>query len=163
MYLKIEPIKGQSTVEGFKEQIECLSFSHGVSQSVTNSVSNNTRTVGRPRHQDFAIQKYLDESSPEILDYCNKGEDIKTAIFTLTQEDGKSGTTKPIWTVTMTKALITSTAISGGMGDMPMESVTFNYATIKWEFEVQTSDAEKKGKKAAGWSLEENKAAAAKS
>jgi type VI secretion system secreted protein Hcp len=156
LFLSILPIKGQSSVDGFKEQIEVLSFSHGISQAVTSSVSNQNRTMGRPHHQDFTIAKHLDESSPEILDFCNKGLDIAKAIFTVTQQEAASAKVAPIWTVTMENAIFTSSSIGGGEGSVPVETVSMNYATIKWEFAVQTVGAEKKGTKAAGWDLTKN-------
>jgi type VI secretion system secreted protein Hcp len=161
LFLKLEAIPGQSEVDGHAKEIECLSFNQSVSQRATESVSNQARTTGRPNHSDFSVTKYLDESSPKILEHCNKGEDVKTATFTVTQADGTTGKVAPLWVITMSKALITSVSIGGGGGDIPIESLTLNYTAIKWEFKAQTSAAEKKGTAASGWDLEANKAAAA--
>src|SRR5271154_6049055 len=119
LFLKLEAVPGQSEVEGFAKEIECLSFSQSVSQMATQSVSNQARTRGRPDHSDFTVTKYLDESTPKILEHCNKGEDVKTAIFTVTQADGTTGKVAPLWVVTMSKALITSVSMGGGGGDIP--------------------------------------------
>ena len=44
IFLKIDPIKGDSNVDGYVDQIEIMSFSHNVAMQVTNDVSNTNRT-----------------------------------------------------------------------------------------------------------------------
>jgi type VI secretion system secreted protein Hcp len=156
MFLKLDAIPGQTLVEGVAKEIECLSFSHGVSQPMTFGPSNQARTSGRPNHTDFVVTKYLDESSPKLLEHCNRGEDVKNATFTFSQADGPTGKMTPLWVVTMEKAIISSINCSGGGGDIPQESLTLNYTTIKWEFKAQTADAEKKGTASTGWDLTKN-------
>lgn len=162
MFLKLDGIAGQTTVEGVAKQIECLSFSHGISHPMTFGPSNAARTAGRPNHQDFIITKYLDESSPKLIEHCNRGEDVKTATFTFSQSDGPSGKVTPLWVVTMTKAIINSISTGGGGSEIPVETLTLNYTTIKWEFKAQTEDATKKGTAATGWDLTKNVVAGGK-
>jgi len=157
-FLKLDAIPGQSEVEGVAKEIEVLSFSQSCSNPATMSPSNAIRTSGRPSHSDFTITKYLDESTPKILEYCNKGEDVKTATFTFSHADGPTGKLTPLWICTMTKALITSVSHGGGSGQgVPTENLTLAYTSIKWEFKAQTADAEAKGTAASGWDLETNK------
>ena len=156
MFLKLDGIPGQTLVEGVAKEIECLSFSHGMSHPMTYGPSNQARTSGRPVHQDFTVTKYLDESSPKLIEHCNRGEDVKTATFTFSQSDGPTGKLTPLWVVTMTKALISSYSAGGSGGDIPVETLTLNYTTIKWEFKAQTEDATKKGTAASGWDLTKN-------
>jgi type VI secretion system secreted protein Hcp len=156
MFLKLDGIPGQSLVDGVAKEIECMSFSHGISHPMTYGPSNQARTAGRPSHQDFTITKYLDESSPKMIEHCNRGEDVKTATFTFSQSDGPSGKLTPLWVVTMTKAIISSISTGGSGGEIPMETLTLNYTTIKWEFKAQTEDATKKGTAASSWDLTKN-------
>jgi type VI secretion system secreted protein Hcp len=163
LFLKLDGIEGQSSVEGFAKEIEVYSFSQGISQQVTAGPSNAVRTEGRPHHQDFTIVKKLDEASPKLMEFCNAGEDVKTATFTFAQADGQTKKLAPLWIVTMTKALITNVSQSGSSGGgIPMETLSLNYATIKWEFKAQNEDAEKKGTAATGWDLAANKPLASK-
>jgi type VI secretion system secreted protein Hcp len=47
----------------------------------------------------------------------------------------------------------------GGGGDQPVETVTFSYKTITWDYaqQLQKQPGGNKGKNSANWSLEENK------
>ena len=63
LLMKLDPaIPGTSTMKGYEQQMELLSFSHGVAMQITGDVSNTERTSGKPNHQDFTITKYLDQS-----------------------------------------------------------------------------------------------------
>ena len=62
--------------------------------------------------------------------------------------------------VKMEQVVISHVAPSGG-GDFPIESVSFNYGTIKWTYTQQKrTDGSPGGNTAGGWSLVENKTAA---
>jgi type VI secretion system secreted protein Hcp len=161
LFLKLDAIPGQSTVAGFEKQIEVMSWSHGVSQAATNAPSSGTRTSASVNHSDFNFVKTMDESSIKMLEFCNKGEDVKTATFTIGQADGPTGKIEPLWVITLTKAIITSVSLGGSShGGLPTESFSINYATIKWEYKAQTADAEKKGTASTAWDLTKNAAAA---
>ena len=67
-----DTIQGEVTLDGYAGQIEILSFSHGISQSVVHGLIGRTGTVG-PKHQDFTLSKYVDLASTGILDACDRG------------------------------------------------------------------------------------------
>src|ERR1700750_1276190 len=80
-------ITGESTLTDFVKKIEVLSFSHGVAQQITGDQSNTKRTSGKPNHQDFTVTKYLDISSPKLVDFCNQAKPIPTVNITVGQND----------------------------------------------------------------------------
>src|SRR5438874_13103650 len=82
-----DTVKGESTLNGYKDKIEILSFSHGVAQQITGDQSNTKRTSGKPNHQDFTVTKYLDLATPKLIDFCNQAKPVPTVNITVGQND----------------------------------------------------------------------------
>ena len=74
-FLKIETIPGECTDDKHKDWIEILSYSHGVAQLSSGSVSSGGgRSAQRCDHQDFSISKALDKASPKLALSCCNGD-----------------------------------------------------------------------------------------
>jgi len=151
-----DTIKGESILDGYKDKIELLSYSHGVAQQITGDQSNQKRTSGKPNHQDFTVTKYLDLASCNLIDYCNQAKVLPSVkILVLQNEQGK---TNPIMSYELKNALISSVSTGGGGGGKPQETVTFNYTKITWTYKAQKPEGDATGNDSAKWSLESNKA-----
>jgi len=147
-------IDGESQITGYIKNIECLSFSHGVAQQITGDQSNTKRTSGKPNHQDFTFTKFMDLSSPVLIDFCNQAKNIPTAKFTIGQNE--AGKIDAIMLITLTNALISSYSVGGGGGGKPQETVTLNYTKIEWDYKAQKSDVSEAGTSKAIWDLATN-------
>lgn len=66
-----DEIKGDSLLEGYKDKIEIMSYSHNVAMQVTNDVSNSERTSGKPHIGEFTLTKFVDSSTPTLNSYCS--------------------------------------------------------------------------------------------
>jgi len=149
-------IKGETTTTGYKDKIELMAFSHGVSMQITGDQSNQKRTSGKPNHQDMSVTKYVDLSSCKLLAHCNAGTAIKDVkIYVLQNEEDKINA---ILTYEMKDVVISSISIGGGGGGKPTESVTLNYSQISWTYKPQMVNNQTKGQDAAKWNLATNKA-----
>lgn len=157
-FLEIDGIKGESTSAQGKDMIEIHSFNHGVSMPLTAGPSNTSRASGRCVHQDMTITKYVDLASPTLNLKCCAGEDIKSIKVHIWKADKADAPVEYI-TYTMESCIVTSVSVSGGSGDQPLETVTFNYKKITWDYnqQLQPSPGGKKGKSSSSFSLEENK------
>ncbi len=76
-FLQIEGVPGESTDENHLDWIEILSYSHGVSQPGSGSVSSGgAHKAARSEHLDFSIVKALDKATPKLNLYCCDGTHV---------------------------------------------------------------------------------------
>lgn len=158
-FLKISTIPGESTDDKHKDWIEILSFSHGVSQLSSGSVSSGgARSSQRSDHQDFSVVKALDKASPKLFYACCNGEHIPEITVELCRATGE----KQKYMSYKLFDVIVSSARPGGSAQggeaLPLEEVSFNYGKIEL---VYTATDHKTGKAAgdvkAHWDLVANK------
>ena len=150
-------LEGTSQIEGYVKKVELLSYSHGVAMQVTGDVSNTERTSGKPIHQDFHISKYVDKTTPLLNQHCCEGKAFPTVTITIGRND--AGKVIPLIVYTMTNVVVSSVSVGGGGGDKPIESVSLNYASIKWDFSTQKEEGGKEGTVQGKWDLSTNQAA----
>jgi type VI secretion system secreted protein Hcp len=149
-------IDGESTVTDFKKMIELLSYSHSLSQQVTNDQSNTKRTSGKPNIHDFTVTKFQDLSTCKLIDACLKAAPIPTLKMTVGQND--NGKVTKLFTYEMTNALVSSYSVGGGGSGKPHETVTFNFTAITWTYVQQQSEVKEGGNLPVTWNLATNAA-----
>lgn len=152
--LNIPTIKGTSQQTNFADQIECLSYSHGVSIQVTGDVTNSERTSGRPNHQDFHLTKYIDQSTPLLNQNCCMGQNLGQSTITIGRND--TGAFLPIIIYTLQNTVISSVSVGGGGGDKPVESLSLNYSAIQWQYTVQKEQGGQEGQVPGSWNVATN-------
>lgn len=155
IFLKLDDIKGESQVDGFKDQIEIMSFSHNVAMQVTNDVSNTERTSGRAHVGEMSLTKFVDLSTPKLNEYCCSGKVIKEAVLTLCRND--DGKMLPFIVYTLDNVIISHLSVSGGSGGKPIETMSLNFTKIKWEITAQKLGGQKEGNVSSVWDMAMNK------
>lgn len=159
-FLKIDGIPGESSDDKHKDWIELLSFNFGATQPSSASASTaGGASAERVNVQDFHVTKYLDKASPKLFEYCCKGTHIKEVTITL----NRAGDDKlKYMEYKMEDVIISSVNVGGSSaGDVPSESVSFNFGQIKLTYTQQKrKDGSGGGNVAGGWDLRTNKAAA---
>src|ERR1051326_8689788 len=129
MLMKLDPdIPGTSTLKDYTNQIELLSFSHGVAMQITGDISNSERTSGKPNHQDMTVTKYLDAASPVLNQGCCEGKAYPQVDIIIGRNDG--GAVVELMRYTMKNSLLPSISSGGGGGKKPVETLTLNYNQI---------------------------------
>jgi type VI secretion system secreted protein Hcp len=150
-------IPGQSQQTNFTTQIECLSYSHGVSMQVTGDTTNSERTSGRPNHQDFHLTKYVDKSTPLLNQNCCMGSNLGQVTITISRNDTTStGAPLAILVYTLQNTVISSVSVGGGGGDKPVESLSLNYSAIQWQYTVQNEGGGSTGNVPGAWNVATN-------
>jgi len=137
IYLKLGDIKGESTDDKHKDEIDILAWSWGVSNP-TSMASGGGGGVGKVNFQDIHFTHYVDKATPNLMKMCATGEHIKEA--TLTQR--KQGKGQQEFLVIKLSDVMVSSVSPGGSeaGTAPLESVSLAFAKVALEYKAQKPD-----------------------
>lgn len=156
---EMETYKGESNIKGHEDKIEILSYSWTVSNPIQASPSNTGRTTGRPNFGELVITKKLDLTSPLFAFSCAAAENIGTVKLLLLRQDaaasGDDQRNLLYMTYILANTLVSSVTV-GGSGDIPIETVTFNYSAINWEYHSQKTEISEEANIPKGWDLAMN-------
>jgi type VI secretion system secreted protein Hcp len=155
MFIKIGDVKGESTDDKHKGEIDVLSWSWGATQSGTSGIGGGGG-AGKVQLQDLTITKYIDKSSPALFKMCCDGTHIKDAILTVRKA---GGTALEYLKITLDTAIVTSITTGGSGGqDRLTENITLNFAKIKMDYTPQTAKGAGEAAVTQGWDQSANKA-----
>jgi type VI secretion system secreted protein Hcp len=136
IHLKLGDIKGESTDDKHKDEIDVLSWSWGMSNPT--SIVSRAGRASKVKFQDIQFVHRIDKATSSIMKACATGGHIKDA--TLTQR--KAGKDQLDYIVIkLNDVIVTSvsdSAVSGG--DQPMENVTLAFAKVDFEYKPQKPD-----------------------
>lgn len=159
IYIKIDGIPGEATDGDHKDWIEVLSYTHGITQPASATVSSaGGGTTTRCDHENYSITKYVDKASPKLYELCSSGKHISSITIDMMRASGDSRV--KYMEVKMEQVVIAGVSPAGGP-EFPTESVSLNYGNIKWTYSQQKRpDGSQAGQTTGGWSLVEHKAVA---
>lgn len=158
-FLKCDEIDGECTDDKHQKWIELLSYSHGVSQPSSGSVSSGgARSAERCDHQDFSIVKTLDKASPKLNLFCCNGKHIPTVKVELCRAtENKTKYMEYIMTDVIVSSVRPGGSAQGGE-TLPLEEVSFNYGKITWNYiETDHKTGKPGGNVETHWDLVTNK------
>ncbi|TLX69458.1 MAG: type VI secretion system tube protein Hcp [Thaumarchaeota archaeon] len=148
MFLHVEGIPGESTDRQHAGEIDVLSYSWGVSNTVGSS-STGGAGAGKASFDVFTFTHKVDKASPLLFVHAAKGEHIKDVTFTARKAGGD-----PFEFLTIKLSdVIVSSVKQGSNGEYPTESVSFNYGKIEIEYKTQNSDGTSGSPILGGWDL----------
>jgi type VI secretion system secreted protein Hcp len=141
MFLKLDPIKGESLDSKHKDQIDIQSYSFGASQG-GGWHSGTGGGKGKVDIQDMHFTHYVDAASSGLLQATTQGLHIDKAVFVVRKAGGKDAL--EYLKITLEEVLVSSVQCSSHSGDERlMESFSLNFRKITYEYNTQT---EKGGK-----------------
>ena len=153
-FLKIDGIEGESADSKHKAEIDLLSYSFGAVQTGTQS-SGGGGGGGKVQMHDFSFNMHINKATPKLLLACATGEHIKKAVLTC-RKAGKEQ--QEYLKVTFSDLLVSSYNTGGSGADIPVESISLNFAKIEFEYKEQKADGTLGGAVKAGYDLKANKA-----
>ncbi|MBT8340905.1 MAG: type VI secretion system tube protein Hcp [Desulfatitalea sp.] len=155
-FIKIDGIEGESTDDKHKGWIEIISYTNGLSQSVSSTASSSGgASAERATFGDFSFTKELDTASPGLSLACADGTHIDTIVIELC----RAGTDKvKFMEYELKNCLISGVSVNGaGSGDLPKETVTINFGKITWAYRKQKREGGgAAGNMVTGWDLQKN-------
>jgi type VI secretion system secreted protein Hcp len=152
MFLMLDGIKGESSDDKHKGEIDIESFSWGLAQTGSGSRGTGSGT-GKVDISDITIQKLVDKSSPTLQLSCANGKHITKGKITV-RKAGEN----PLeyFTIDLESVFISSYQIGGSNGGVPSESIALNFVKVKTEYWTQ-SDKGAKGENANfSWDIAKN-------
>jgi type VI secretion system secreted protein Hcp len=135
IFAKIGDIKGESSDDKHKDEIEVLSFSWGVMSPAV--VSGGGGGARKATFQDLSIVHQVDKASPLLLKACATGTHIKDAIITH-RKAGKGQ--QEYLVVKLNDVIITGVTHGGAAGQPYSESVTLAFAKVHLDYKPQKAD-----------------------
>jgi type VI secretion system secreted protein Hcp len=147
-------IEGEAKDEKFKGQIEVAGWALGMTQTGTAGAGGGAG-AGKVNIQDLFITKFVDKSTPTLMEKCCSGDHCEKAVLT---QRKAGGTQLEYLRVTLTKVLISSYQVSAGGGDaVPTESIGLNFSKIEYCYQEQDEKGGKAGGEVCGvWNLVSN-------
>ena len=137
VFAKIGDIKGESTDDKHKDEVELLSWSWGVSTSGAEA-QGSTGGTGKANFSDFHFTHRIDKASPALFKMCATGEHIKEATITA-RKAGKGQ--QEFLIIKMSDVIVTSVQSGGGGNDgSTAESVGLRFAKVDLEYKPQRPD-----------------------
>jgi type VI secretion system secreted protein Hcp len=133
-FLQLDGINGEATDQNHKNEISVLSWSWGASQTSTVSGGGGSG-AGKANLADLHIVKSYDAASVPLFKSLLAGKHIANGVLTANKTGSDDGG-KPFLKVTLTELFVTSVQASGS-SEVPTESVSFSYATVKVEYSKQ--------------------------
>jgi type VI secretion system secreted protein Hcp len=150
-------IKGECTVDGYKDQIDIDSWSWGASNMAELTKGGGSRSGGA-NFGEVTLNKVIDGASPNLLDMLAKGKHFEKMTLTNTRVGGADEKPIDYFKIIMEKVFITGVSLSGMAGEV---SESMNLSFAKYTYEYAPMDAA--GKKGAiikkGYDIAERKAA----
>lgn len=158
MFIELGPnIKGETQDKEFKGKGACdvLSWSWGMSQAGSFHTGGGGG-AGKANFQDLSFTKWLDKASPALMIALAKGSHIPEV--KLTCRKAGEGQQKYI-EYTLKKVMVSSVSTGGSGGeDRLTESVTLNFAEVKYEYFMQDEKGVTKSGGVFAWNIAENAA-----
>ena len=158
VYLQIDTIKGECTDADHKEWIELFSYSHGLSNQISGSVSAaGAKAAGKADHQPFQFTKRMDKASTPIYKQLCEGKHFDKAVVEVCRATGKH---EWIMKYTFEKVVMAHTGVGCSQGqEILMEDMSFQYSKIKWEYRPFDDKGGPGGVVPTEWDLSTNRGA----
>jgi type VI secretion system secreted protein Hcp len=155
-FLKIDDVKGESTDDKHKDEIEVLNWNWSMTQTGTTH-SGPGGGAGKVNVQDVAITKYVDKSTPILMKQCCSGNHFKEAKLTLRKAGGKEAVEYLV--LTMKEIIISSVTAAGTDHEKERvkETITLNFAEFEVNYTPQDATGGKQAAIPAGYHIAQNK------
>jgi type VI secretion system secreted protein Hcp len=135
IFAKIGDIKGESLDTKHKDEIEVLSFSWGVTNTVANAAGG--AGAGKAIFQDLSIVHHVDKSSPLLMKACATGVHVKDATITC-RKAGKGQ--QEYFVVKMNDVIVTGVQQNTADGEPGSETINLAFAKIDIAYVPQKAD-----------------------
>lgn len=129
IFLEIDGIEGEATADEYKNQIDVLAWSWGLSFSGTTHIGGGSE-AGKSSVSDLSITKFVDAATSQLTLSVLTGQEIKSASIAVTNV-GADGKLVEYLSLDMENVLITSQSTGGSTGeDRLTENISLNFSSL---------------------------------
>ncbi|MCP5419762.1 MAG: type VI secretion system tube protein Hcp [Gammaproteobacteria bacterium] len=140
IYMKIDDIEGESTVDGYEKWSALQSLTFGGSQSGTMQIGTGGGG-GKCSIQDLFGTKYVDKASSTMFQYMCSGQHFKKCEIHVTKAGGNDETMVPYVKYIAEEVIVSSMTQTPSDGtELVTESFSLNFAKITYIYTPQTAD-----------------------
>jgi type VI secretion system secreted protein Hcp len=134
IFMVVDGIKGESKDKAYKEAIDVLAWSWGLSNSGSFHTGGGGGS-GKVNVQDLSFTKYVDKASADLHLACCNGKHLKSAKL-IVRKAGEKALDYII--VELSECMVTAVTTGGSGGeDRLTENVTLNFSKVHFEYKVQ--------------------------
>ena len=137
IFAKLGDIKGESGDDKHKDEIEILSWSWGVSNTVAFKDVGGGAGAGKASFHDFSFTHRIDKASPVLMQACATGVHLKEA--TITHRKAGKGQHEFL-VIKMNDVIVTAVSDSDSSESDPLESVSLTFSKVALEYRPQKAD-----------------------
>ena len=154
-FLNIDGIKGESPDAKHKDEIQLDSWSWGETNAGSSSAGGGGGS-GKVAMQDFHFTMATNKASPALFLNCANGAHIKKAQLTCRKAGGEQ---QEYLKVYFEDLLISSYQTGGAHANKEgtVDQISFNFATIKFEYAPQKADGSLGSPVIFGYDIKQNK------
>jgi len=151
-FLQIDGIKGESTEDKHKGEIDLQSWSWGETNSGSMGHGGGGGT-GRVVMQDFQFVAQMSKATPALMLACAQGKHIEHATLTCYKAGGDK---QEYLKIKLSELVVSSYQTGGGPGAgsvLPTEHFSLNFSKIEYEYKPQKTGGGGDGPVKAGYDL----------
>jgi len=152
IYMTVDGIDGEVTVEGFENTIAVREFSYKVELPLTTERTRGGATRDKSIHSQVKLRKVADLSSVKLFQHCCEGTQVGNVKFEFVRfSQGEMVVSR---TIEMTEVFVSQFEHLGeypGDTDLPLEQIAFDFATITDTYTQQKPDGSMGGNVEYGW------------
>lgn len=153
IFLCIEGIPGESKDERYKDCIDVLAWSWGMSNS--GSPTGGGGGTGIVNVQDLSVTKWVDKSSPILMAHTASGKVFPKVELFVHQTCGNCDPKTPYFRLHMEENLATSVSTGGSGGeDRLTENITLNFSKVDWCYSEVNPDGSYEAEVCEGWDIQ---------
>ncbi len=153
IFLYLEGVPGDSTVESHRDWIDVLSFNYGIrNPSQYGASGSGVAAAGRPQFGDLVITKYLDKASPQLYLMASNGMHIPEARLEVIRRGNL------VLRYRLSDVTVGAVETAGEAADRILDKVSLKYSKIEWAYSGQDPTGRPLGEVKTGWDLAANRA-----
>jgi type VI secretion system secreted protein Hcp len=157
IFIKMDDIRGESTDDRHRGEIDAFSWGWGVTTPSSTTVGGAGGTAGKASPSDFKFSHRIDFASPSLIKACASGRHFKEAVVTV-RKVGEE--TQELLVIKLSDVIVKS--VEAGVETLEnstTENVALAFSKMEYVYNEQRPDRTLGGSNRVLWDLMSNKVA----